>query len=130
MPVPPDIIIFSFASTATSRNLAIFTVKLPRRSKSSIVSNFLLNFLIVKIGPFKLRGGITAFSLEPSLSLASTIGLAESMVLPNGCTILCMVLMICLSFINDTVSSFTILPSISTYISFGALTMISVIIFK
>ena len=48
------------------------------------------------------------------------------MVLPNGCTILCMVLMICLSFINDTVSSFTILPSISTYISFGALTMISV----
>ena len=50
--------------------------------------NSLENFLIVNTGPFKDNGGITAFNLEPSGSLASTIGLPESIVLPIGSTIL------------------------------------------
>ena len=73
-------------------------------------------------------GGIIAFNLEPSSSLASTIGLLASIVLPNGSTILWTVLMICSLFINDTLLSFTNFPAISTYISFGPLTIISVIL--
>ena len=40
------------------------------------------------IGYANDKGGIIAFNLEPSLSLASTIGLAVSIVLPRGCIIL------------------------------------------
>ena len=84
VPVPPEIIIFTFACTQASKNLAISLVKDPFNNNSSIPSNSLANFLIVKTGPLKDNGGIMAFNLEPSLSLASTIGLAASIVLPKG----------------------------------------------
>jgi acyl-CoA synthetase (AMP-forming)/AMP-acid ligase II len=71
--------------------LAVVTygaVIVPILSKSSIVSILLENFLIVTTGPVSDNGGIIALSLDPSLSLASTIGLEASIVLPKGCTIL------------------------------------------
>ena len=84
VPVPPDIIMLNLALTQASKNIAISAVKVPILSKSSILSILLENFLIVIIGPVKDNGGIIALSLEPSLSLASTIGLDASIVLPNG----------------------------------------------
>ena len=39
---------------------------------------------MVITGPLVERGGITALIREPSLSLESTIGLLESIVLPIG----------------------------------------------
>ena len=84
LPVPPQIIMFSFASTHASKNLAIYGVSAPVLKKSSMFANSSLNLRIVKTGPFKESGGITALSLEPSTSLASTIGFAVSMVLPSG----------------------------------------------
>ena len=86
-PVPPHTKIFKRDLTQASKNKAISFVIVPLRSKSSILFKSSLNLRIVKIGPFNDKGGIIAFILEPSLSLASTIGLEESMVLPRGPTI-------------------------------------------
>ena len=84
LPVPPQIIIFNRAFIQLSKNKAISGVNVPPLKKSSILANSSLNLRIVITGPFNDTGGIIAFNLDPSLSLASTIGLAVSIVLPNG----------------------------------------------
>ena len=113
-PVPPHTKIFSFDLTQASKKIAISRVIVPFLSKSSILFKSFLNLRIVKTGPFKDKGGIIALILDPSLSLASTIGRLESIVLPSGWTIFWIVLKIWSSFINDTLSSWTSFPSIST----------------
>ena len=79
---------------------------------SALVISF-LNLRMVITGPFVDKGGITALIREPSLSLESTIGFVASMVLPIGPIILSMVLIICSSLINETLSSLISCPSIS-----------------
>ena len=128
LPVPPHTIIFNLPLTAPSKKIAISLVKLPTLKKSSILVIFLLNLRIVITGPLTDNGGITALILDPSFNLESTIGLEESIVLPWGPINLWIVLIIWSSFINETLVSLTILPSISTYISFGPLTIISLIL--
>ena len=88
VPVPPEIIILSFDLTAASKKVAILAVRVPFVSSASILSKLVENFLIVITGFLIASGGIIAFNLEPSSSLASTIGLLASIVLPNGSTIL------------------------------------------
>ena len=126
-PVPPTIRMFNLAWTQASKNLAMYGVRVPVLRKSSIVASSGLNFLIVRTGPFNDSGGRTAFNLEPSWSLASTIGWAVSIVLPSGWISLWITLMMWSLLIKLTVSSLINLPFNSIYISLGLLTIISVI---
>jgi hypothetical protein len=87
-PVPPDTTIFSLDLTAPCKNSTIVGVKVPKFIRSSAVKGSLENLRMVIHGPTKETGGITAFTLDPSGSLASTIGLASSIRLPIGATIL------------------------------------------
>ena len=76
-PVPPLIKMFYFAFTAW---ISIVGASFPIEPVSIIVSIVILlfgNFLIVTIGPLSATGGSTTFTLDPSSSLASTIGVAS-----------------------------------------------------
>lgn len=49
------------------------------------------NFLIVTTGPLSDTGGNTMFTLEPSSSLASTIGFVSFIILLDRDTICCII---------------------------------------
>ena len=59
----------------------------PERIRSSTPRSVFMNFRIVRQGPRSARGGITAFTRDPSARRASTIGLDSSMRRPRGVTI-------------------------------------------
>lgn len=73
-PVPPETTMFSRPLTQASRNLAISGVIVPNLIRSSIFRGSLANFLIVRLAPFKAKGGMIALTLDPSGRRASTIG--------------------------------------------------------
>ena len=73
-PVPPDTIILYPDTTSFLRNSATSVVIEPScRSLSMVIPSF-GNFLIVMTQPPRLTGGRTTLTLDPSFSLASTIG--------------------------------------------------------
>ena len=70
--------------TQMSRKCAISAEIEPKRIRSPTCRGTFENFRIVIDGPTRESGGMIAFTREPSLSLASTIGELSSMRLPSG----------------------------------------------
>ena len=87
VPVPPETRMLSLPETQASRNAAAWWESVPNETRSSIVSGSFENLRIVSDGPVMARGGMIAFTREPSGSRASTIGLASSMRRPVWATI-------------------------------------------
>lgn len=73
-PVPPPMRIVYLACTRGISILSASSVTLPRDSSRSIVTGSSGNWRMVRIGPFSAAGAMTALTLEPFSSLASTIG--------------------------------------------------------
>jgi hypothetical protein len=86
LPVPPAITMFFLTRTERSRKRAISRESEPFSTRFFRVSAVLANLRIVMQGPRSASGGITAFTREPSLSLASTSGVDSSMRRPSGVT--------------------------------------------
>ena len=74
VPVPPETRMFSLPSTQASRNAAAWWERVPKSTRSSIVSGSRENLRIVRDGPLSASGGMMALTREPSGSRASTIG--------------------------------------------------------
>ncbi len=125
LPVPPETIIFFLDTTQAFINSAIaeFIVFMP--IKSGILNLSFLNFLMVRVGPVKERGGIMALTREPSGRRASTIGTDSSIRLPIGAMIRSMIVLTCSLATNFLLVS-SILPFFSMYISSLLFTMMSV----
>ena len=85
-PVPPEMTMFCRERTHCSRKPAMAGEQLPKRTRSSMPSFSLENLRIVMEGPKRARGGMMAFTRDPSLSLASTRGELSSMRRPRGVT--------------------------------------------
>ena len=83
-PVPPLTRILSLALTQASRNVAIFSSRVPKLTKSFIESAVFENFLIVTAGPTKDNGGMIILTREPSARRASTNGEDSSTRRPSG----------------------------------------------
>ena len=87
LPVPPETKILVFALTKEANISAILSVRVPNSIKLSIVNGTSENRRIDKTGPSSDKGGIIAFTREPSGSRASTMGLDSSMRRPILATI-------------------------------------------
>ena len=87
VPVPPEIRTFSLPSTHASRKAAAWCERLPKATRSSMVSGSRENLRIVSDGPVIASGGMIAFTREPSGRRASTIGLDSSIRRPVWATI-------------------------------------------
>ena len=125
-PVPPDIIMFCFVTMLSSKKSAISCVMDLFFNRSFMVNGFCGNFRMVRIAPFRLRGGMIAFMRDPSGSLASTNGVDSSILLPIFPTMRFMMLISCASFSN-VILLFSKFPFFSMKIELGPLIMISVI---
>ena len=75
--VPPHTKQLYPAFTSFSKNTAISGVSVSFSMRSSISITLSGNFLMVRIGPFSAIFLYTAWTLDPSESLASTIGLSS-----------------------------------------------------
>ena len=73
-PVPPPIKMVYPAATAFARKAAASLVRLPNSKSFFIVTGSWGNFRIVRTGPSRATGGMTAFTRSPPESLASTTG--------------------------------------------------------
>ncbi len=78
-PVPPEIRMFRSDSTLLQRNLAACSVIVPSLISSSRSNLSFAKRRIVSRGPESERGGMMAFTREPSGRRASTIGDDSSM---------------------------------------------------
>ena len=124
-PVPPLTKILYRAAASIFKRSAASLVTLPySRSRSMVIGSG--NFRIVRIGPFSATGSSTTWTLEPSSSLASTMGDAVLTVRLTRLTI-CRISSRSCSRDSKDFSHLRILPSVSTNTSSGPLTMISVI---
>ena len=90
VPVPPEISTFSLPLTQAARNCAALGETEPNEIRSFIVYGSRANLRIVSVGPLRARGGMIAFTREPSGRRASTIGEASSTRRPIWETILSM----------------------------------------
>ena len=81
----------SLAFTMPLRNSAISGVTVPRVMRSSISRGSAEKRLIERIGPSMAKGGTMAFTLDPSASLASTMGQDSSILRPTAETIRSMI---------------------------------------
>ena len=124
-PVPPEMIIFFFAATQSFKKSAMSLSRLRKLTRSSISILFSGNLRIVMVGPLIARGGIMAFTRDPSFNRASTIGELSSILRPKGVTIRSITSKIALLLVNSK-SLFTIFPDCSIKISSLAFTIISV----
>lgn len=87
LPVPPEMTMFFLARTQRWRKRPICGVKAPNWVSLSRVRGTLANFRMVMQDPRRAMGRITAFTREPSLRRASTMGEDSSMRRPRGVTI-------------------------------------------
>ena len=115
-PVPPEIIILYPATTSFLRNPATSVLNAPSSMSLSIVIGIFENFLMVIVGPLRAIGGSTILTLEPSESLASTIGDASFTILLQPETII-WIIAASLSSLSNCATSFDILPFRSMKIS-------------
>ena len=126
LPVPPAIKMLWRETTSFLRKSTASGVIAPYPNSFSMVIGFFGNLLIVTVGPLSATGGKTTCTLEPSSSLASTIGFPASMVrsisLTNFCTIL-----IRSSSLSKCSSSCISFPDFSTNIRLYPLIITSVI---
>src|SRR6266508_2312 len=91
VPVPPEMRMFSFPLTQEARNCAAFGEIDPNEIRSFIVYGSRENFRIVSVGPRRAKGGMIAFTREPSGRRASTIGEDSSTRRPIWETVLSMI---------------------------------------
>ena len=77
-PVPPEIRTFKRALIEPSRSITISGVKALKFSRSSSLSGFEPKRRIETAAPSRAKGGIIAFTRDPSCNLASTIGQVSS----------------------------------------------------
>ena len=101
-PVPPQTNTFRRASTAARRNSNMSGVAVPNRMRSSTVKGEAENFRMVMTGPTRDSGGMMAFTREPSVRRASTIGDDSSTRRPIGAMIRSMMRMTWSSFWKTT----------------------------
>ena len=121
--VPPLINILHPSSTSCSRKpAASVLMALKRISFSMVIGSG--NFLIVTTGPSRATGGRTTWTLEPSSSLASTIGEDTFTTRLTLLTICCMISSSC-SGLSKFLSHNSILPFLSINIFPAPFTMIS-----
>ena len=97
LPVPPLIRMFIRPRTQASSRSRTDWVSVPKPTRSSAVYGSAANLRIVSMAPSSAIGAMTAFTRDPSCSLASTIGLASSTRRPTRPTILSMVRRRCTS---------------------------------
>ena len=87
LPVPPQTTTLALALTQASKKPSIPKEADPKSIRFSARSGTLENLRMVMVGPLSAKGGMIAFTREPSFSLASTMGLASSQRRPIGVTI-------------------------------------------
>lgn len=124
-PVPPEINKLYFAITSFSRKSAASFVMAPFDNRSSIVMRFVGKRRIVSIGPFRATGFNTTLTLDPSGSLASTMGLDSLTTLLQKPTICWMTLSSLSGAVNERFH-FIIRPAFSIKMLSGPFTIISV----
>src|SRR3989442_15034204 len=83
-PVPPETSMFSRERTQARTNCAMGSVMVPNLIRSVILYGSFENFRMVRMGPFRDRGGMMTLTREPSLRRASTIGDPPFMPRPHG----------------------------------------------
>ena len=99
-PVPPEMRMLRSAWMLWQRNFAASLLTVPRLVSSSSPKRSFANRRIVRSGPERDRGGMIAFTRDPSGSRASTIGDDSSMRRPIWPTIFVMILRNCESSEN------------------------------
>ncbi len=92
-PVPPDITTLSLDRTIALNVLATGSVKVPIRSRSATPNRSTAKRRIDNTGPSMARGGMMAFTRDPSARRASTIGEDSSTRRPTAETIRSMIFM-------------------------------------
>jgi hypothetical protein len=97
VPVPPEMMMLSLASTQAFSSSAISGVSVPKRMRSPTLRGSLANLRIVSDEPLNARGGMIAFTRDPSSSRASTSGDDSSMRRPTRPTIRSMTRLRCSS---------------------------------
>ena len=113
-----EMIMFSRALIAPSSSITISGVKALKFSKSSSLSGLLPKRRMETAAPSKASGGMIAFTREPSVRRASTIGQTSSTRRPTFDTMRSMICIKCALSRNSTVD-FSILPRRSTIDVFG-----------
>ena len=113
-PVPPETMTLVRQATAAWMKSSIGCVSESRSTMSWAPSRSVRNRRIDSAGPSSARGGMMAFTREPSASLASTIGLDSSMRRPTELTMRSMIRIRCWSSLNTT-STGSRMPWRSTY---------------
>ena len=97
-PVPPDTRMLKRARTHDRRNVISSGLAEWNRLTMSVGPHFsLVNFRMVRQGPFNAIGGITTFTREPSFRRASQIGVDSSTLRPTRLTIRSITCRICRS---------------------------------
>ncbi len=125
--MPPDTNMFMRLLTAFIKNSASSRVILPISTSFSMVKGLSENFLIVTTGPFIATGCRTTLILDPSSSLASTIGLLSFTVLFTLDTMFCTRLN-SLSLESNLSLTASITPFLSTNMASVPFIMISLIV--
>ena len=124
LPVPPETTMFRRTFTQVSRNSAIGPVSVPNSIRWLAFRRSRLNLRMVRVGPLSARGGMMAFTREPSGKRASTSGELSSMCRPSGATMRSITPSTACGELNAFCTRSS-LPARSTYTSAGAFTMIS-----
>ena len=96
-PVPPEMMMFSFACTQARKNSASSFVSAPVATRSLNVILSARNFRMVIVGLFGATGGMITLTREPSARRASTIGDDSSTRRPSGATMRSTMRMMCWS---------------------------------
>ncbi len=100
VPVPPETITLSRASTQALSSSAISGESVPKPIRSSTVNGSLANLRMVSVEPLKASGGMIALTREPSDRRASTSGEDSSIRRPTLETIRSMTRRRCSSEVN------------------------------
>ena len=100
VPVPPETMMLSRASTQACSSSAISGVRVPKAIRSSTLNGSLANLRMVSVEPLKASGGMIALTRDPSASRASTSGEDSSIRRPTRETIRSMTRRRCSSEVN------------------------------
>ncbi len=105
-PVPPETRMFILARTQERRNVISSGLAEWNRLTMSVGPHFsLVNFRMVRHGPFRAIGGMTTLTRDPSFRRASQMGVDSSTLRPTRLTMRSMTWRICLSDSKVTADS-------------------------
>ena len=103
VPVPPETMTLSRASTQAFSSSAISGERVPKLIRSSTVNGSLENLRMVSVDPLNASGGMIALTREPSARRASTSGEDSSIRRPTRETMRSMTRRRCSSEVNRVV---------------------------